>query len=355
MAIKPAWTAGLSFVLLLLVCSGLVSSEVYHIQSSPSDSCPAEPCLTLSQFANNSSNYVSINTTLLFLPGNHSLESELLVTNISMASMISRFTNASSTVITCNHLGRLDIAHVSVVYISGLTFVGCAGNRVDSVDRFTLEESSFIGQEDVSGTALTLVESSACLIKSFLSNNRGSNNHRSIECHDYYYSRSARKVDTWVGGAIVSTSSNVTFIESRFEENSAEVGGVIFSELHSNIIIINTTFIGNHADINTKYVHCPGGGVLYTENGGTVMIRNSHFIQNSANFSSRGGVLAGANNTTITITDSEFTSNSGARGGGVVAAWGATNTTITITDSEFASNSAAGWGGGVVDLSLIHI
>ena len=50
-----------------------------------------------------------------------------------------------------------------------------------------------------------------------------------------------------VGGAIVSTSSNVTVIKCKLKGNGAEVGGAIFSELQSNFVIINTTFRGNYA------------------------------------------------------------------------------------------------------------
>ena len=69
-----------------------------------------------------------------------------------------------------------------------------------------------------------------------------------------------------VGGAIVLTSSNINITGSRFEGNSAGVGGVIFSELHSNItiIILNTTLEGNH-DLKVHGNCNFGSGILYIE------------------------------------------------------------------------------------------
>ena len=56
---------------------------------------------------------------------------------------------------------------VGNVYISDLKFVGCTGNRVKYVDKFTLKDSSFVGLENITGTALELVETSANLVESY--------------------------------------------------------------------------------------------------------------------------------------------------------------------------------------------
>lgn len=110
---------------LLLVCSGagLVLSKVYHITPSSSDPCPVEPCLTLSQFVIDANDYVDYNMTLIFQPKGHILESECLIANIGMFSMLSNSSNAAIR-ITCNQLGRFTIDSVHTLLVSNLTFVG---------------------------------------------------------------------------------------------------------------------------------------------------------------------------------------------------------------------------------------
>ena len=48
------------------------ASEVYYVTTNSTDHCNVQlPCLTLSQFAVNSSHYLHSDTTLVFLPGTH--------------------------------------------------------------------------------------------------------------------------------------------------------------------------------------------------------------------------------------------------------------------------------------------
>ena len=63
----------------------------YHITPSPDILCLQNPCLTLSQFAANTSSYTGqeTNVSLIFFSGNHILDSALslsFVNNISMTS-----------------------------------------------------------------------------------------------------------------------------------------------------------------------------------------------------------------------------------------------------------------------------
>ena len=54
------------------------------------------------------------------------------------------------------------------------------------------------------------------------------------------------------GGAILSTKSSVTIIESVFEGNSAEAGGAIFCTLQASITIINSI---SDIHISTNCMH----------------------------------------------------------------------------------------------------
>ena len=186
-------------------------------------------CLTLSMLAANTGNYLDSNTTLIFPAGNHILDSELSVSNIDLLKLS---TNDSANVsIACSGNASLKFSNIRQLQISGLEFIGCS-SRVEFLDQFTLEDSSFHGRNS-DGSALELTQTNTNIVRSsFTSNTVGTyqrhvgfletikiNNHQ-WNIHSY----SAR-----VGGALVVTSSNLTISSSHFDSNTAELGGAIFS------------------------------------------------------------------------------------------------------------------------------
>ena len=327
-----------SLLLLVSVCSSQVFSEVYQITSSSGDPCPRDPCLTLSQFTNQTDSYLNDNITLIFQPGNHSLNSVLSVSHITMLSM---YGTSSSIVILCNGLGRFDLSSIPVVHVGNLTFIGCPGNKVESIHHFTLEYSSFIGQENAPGTALELIDTSASLCNSTFISNCGKE-------HKYY------------GGAILSARSNINITKSWFEGNHAQAGGAIYAEFQSNITITNSAFIGNFAktqsfvatmdDVVPLYSY--GGGVLYVTVGANVIIHNSLFINNSAGLI-YGGVVYALTSLTIIISHSQFINNFALNDGGVLYAEDIVN--ISINNSVFLNNHCDSCAGGVVLIAEVDM
>ena len=103
--------------------------------------------LTLSQFVNKSSIYLTNDTALnqIFSPGNYSLESELIIENVQLFSMYGWSISLSKAVITCGDNARFEFRNVGIVTVSGLEFVGCFENYVLSVGQFQLENSAFCG------------------------------------------------------------------------------------------------------------------------------------------------------------------------------------------------------------------
>lgn len=127
-----------AFFTLLFLCSlNRAVSEVYHIvPSSNNDLCPAS-CLTLSQFAKNSSSHLHVNTTLVFQPGIHHLTINLTL------SLLYNFTMnverpLTTVEIKCTRASRILLSSIQHIYISSLEFVGCEGNQVERVQQFVL-------------------------------------------------------------------------------------------------------------------------------------------------------------------------------------------------------------------------
>ena len=351
---------------LAIPASGKCGYHIISVIPSPDAPCNETElqCLTLSQLANSSSDYIGENTTLHFLPGEHSLDSTLLIKNSDSLYASSLDSNVT---IACSHSSAsFEFSNMSVVHISGLTFTGCTGNKFINITQLTLEDSKFIGNKDsnINSPALELIGSSAKLIRTELSHNYGSrvtsllceNGDNRDARNDFLYGWNRNdniEVSATAGGAIVSTHSNVTIDGSVFEGNSAQAGGAIFAEQQSNITITNSTFVGNQATALQSHQYCYFGGVLY--NGDheyfSVIIANNTFTDNSAY---DGGVLgmSRAVFAVISVTHSEFTNNSASQDGGVLCTY-AEHSNITITHSEFTNNNA-NQGGGVLRISDDH-
>ena len=109
--------------------------------------------------------------------------------------MLANSTLSSDSVITCHQDARFEFAGVRSVYVSGFKFIGCAGNRVESVNEFILEDSSFVGQEDIIGRALELVDTSANIVRSSFNYNKGDNVHLMHHVKCTCLGRSSRRVD----------------------------------------------------------------------------------------------------------------------------------------------------------------
>ena len=256
------------------------STTYYYVKPSSSNSYPTdEPCFTLQQLANSTNKLKNSSIELIFLPGNHHLDLELSIIGTNTVSMHSNITHSLSgdtVVINCNHSGKFKFERLNAVSVVSLTFIECNGSKAMGVPQFVIEDSSFIG-----GAALEFFQTSATLVRSTFYHNSGKKSHYVTNLRNHLQ----------VGGAIVATArSNITVLDSIFEENSAELGGAIFIDLGSHFIIINTSFSENSV-YDTEYERnfwiwisgCKrGGGVLYGDSGVTITIHDSQFTNNTA-------------------------------------------------------------------------
>ena len=142
------------FVFLLLYANSANSKLQYCITPSSgiSNWTTQDCCLTLSEFAANSSNYIGNETdiSLIFLPGNHSLDEDLVLSNVDNFSMLkeSHDNYSQSVFIKCiSGTEKFMINEASSALIRGLHFVGCGGNRVTMTKELTVEDTIFEGTE----------------------------------------------------------------------------------------------------------------------------------------------------------------------------------------------------------------
>ena len=274
-----------------------------YISPSPSTPCPhpSLPCLTLSQFAANSTMISDSSITLIFLSGNHSLNLTMSVSNITNLTMLS----VSSTLpqIMCHQGEYFSFFNISQVLIRSLRFIGCGDDKA-TISNITIDKSIFQGRNGTR-TALTMKNTIATIINSsFISYTVGS-------YRDSIEILKNQTLSANVGGAIVATGSNIAMKNSSFMENSADIGGAIFCETGTNITIIECMIAGNqgcHIDNDSLCF----GGALHCENGFTemsvaqIIILNSEFSKNNA---THGGFLTTYGNVNVTVKSSRFYGN----------------------------------------------
>ena len=292
--------------LVIWIClSATISMQetVIYISPLPTTPCPhpSLPCLTLSQFAANSTMISDSSITLIFLSGNHSLELILSVSNITNLTTLSM----SSTLpqIMCHQNEYFTFFNISLVLIQKLIFTGCGDSKV-IISNITIENSTFQGQNGTK-TALTMKGTIATITNSCFESYTVGTYRDSIEI------LSDPTFFTHVGGAIVATESNITIQESFFIENHADIGGAIFCETGTNITIIESTIAANQGCLKDNTSLC-FGGAIHCENGimemsvAQVIILSSEFSNNNA---THGGVLTTYGNYNVTVKSSIFRSN----------------------------------------------
>ena len=361
-------------VALILVHSAS-GSAVHYVTPSQGIQCPegeSMNCLTLSMLAANTSDFFDADMTLIFLSGNHILQTDLIMANIDKLLILT--TNASVTAsITCSSGVDLKFTNVTQLNISGLEFIGCS-STIELVDQFTLEDAGFHGGDYSS--ALQLIQTNTNIVRTYFTSNtvgilKNIPSVPYINSGDYYYSYLGRgqfsyqSINARAGGALLVTSSKVEISSSHFESNEAEVGGAIFSQMGGNITITNCTFFNNKANCRDQYC---SGGALFIGSGCTAVAHNNTFLNNTSEYSGGavallrgnfidyhnvysgnralhlGGGIAATNMSTVVLVESNFSNTAGDAGGAVFII----NGLVIINSSSFHGNEASQYQGGVV-------
>ena len=251
-----------------LVSCNTLSNEncsVYYIHPQ----CYSQPCIDISDFATNLSDYLHSCTHLVLLPGNHTLNSFFVIAHVENFSVSTHGNHGSASIVCDNQFVTIGFHHASNVNIDGVTFNRCK-TVVNLTKSYTVEDSSFFGMNMI-GTALLSFNTIAYL-----------SNCSFTEFHGTQINNAT------VGGAIITSNSTFLMYECVFEDNRALTGGALFVEQNSSLALNSCVFNrnGNHPS-NLGYISTKGGAISI-QNGHLVTITNSTFINNSA---SQGGVL----------------------------------------------------------------
>ena len=332
--------AQFTLVLVAALLSYCSAENVYCVTPTTTScsSCPhnSANCTTLSEYAQEAELYFISNTTMVFLLGDHVLDRNITVANVSSLTMHGESSSGNRATVVCTGSFHLIFINMVDLKIDSLAFTSFTSYvlHLYSMQYTELVNCSF---HDNDGTALVVESANITLA----GNSEFKRNHGLCG-------------DSLPRGAIYTVGSNLTFTgNATFLDNSAGIvgnflcnsGGAIYTQ---NTVISfsgTTNFINNSAGV---------GGAVYTLNFGRNVLSfngTTNFINNSAVCDSEGGGGAIYTSGVLSFSGtSNFINNSaGGDGGGGGAVYTLDNTVFSGT-TNFINNSAGGdsEGGGAV-------
>ena len=194
-----------SVILLLFVKS--IMCEQYYIQSANSNdniTCLTQQCLTLRAFSVRARHSHFSNVSLIFLPGNHSMEIDL---HFSSTKIVLIHSEANSSWIVCEHPKVFIFINVTQVEMSNMRFLGCGGNNLAHIKRFSVENCTFLHSK-VPNENISYIPG---VIVAFSSN---------------IVIRGSRFICTENKSVLNVLQSNITSSESLYEDNTAIILGL---------------------------------------------------------------------------------------------------------------------------------
>ena len=321
---------------------GSISCAVYHIVPSPSHNCPVESCLTLSSFAANISIYLDSNTSLIFQPGTHTVQSTLNITNVAEFSMMSH-QSLTSLHIICKEsiLSFFIFEAVDHIYINNLKVFGC--------------ENTIFKISPIRSTMIKTIVSSLILLGCTFENNKGNITVISAEYSNITVAETTFSSNT-VFLILSYTFCNSKFINSTFISNinagapSTILYGTGTASLSNTLIFTGCEFKNNYNGL---------GAIVVVHNFDNISIIDTRFTNNRARpcLSIFNSVVSIDNSVfkhnyasaitfrvcTVNMFDSVYDSNQGVRGGAITSY----DSVIHIHISDFKKNFAAFTGGAI--------
>ena len=309
-------TSKWQLTILLFLVSSCSAQSTYYVTPTPDTTCPGEPCHTLSEYvADQFFNNLPMNTTMEFLPGNHTLEQTISVANLTWLTLHGDSPSLPKVTsrIECTWPAGFVFINITELNINGMAFVSCGNHSSAAVNIVSVQQSDisycsfhYSMNADNYGGALYIQNSNVILTVDEFQNN--------------------------FGGALYIEDSTLNLARSTFQNNSAYFGGALYAE-DSILNLTGNRFQNNHAYIRSA------GGALGVIGDSTLIITGNTFQYNSANF---GGALYGEDST-LSLTGNTFQNNSAYVGG----ALGVVDSTLSITGNTFQNNSAYNLGGAL--------
>ena len=329
-------------------------------------SCPhnSTHCDTLSEYAQEAELYFTSNTTMVLLPGDHVLDRNITVANVTKLTMCRE--SSSDNIATFVRNGSVGFSFTNMVdfNIYSLAFTSynkswSYGSRPASNSALFLQSTKSAKLVNCSfhdnlGPALTVHNTSITLAENKFTHNQCGCESSGYNCN--------------LGCGITALNSTLTFTgNTTFHENNAsycDVTGAIWASASSLDFDGTNNFIGNSAECYGGAIHAKSksslsfngtstfshnsayeGGAIYTD--GIVMLTfngTNNLSHNSADM--YGGAIHAETNSSLSfIGTSDFSHNSADFEGGAIDAYN--NVVLTFTGASNFSSNIAEQGGAI--------
>ena len=285
--------------------------------------CPhSNHCTTLSEYAQEAELYFTSNTTMVFLPGDHALNMNITVSNVTRLTMRGESSSGNRATVVCS---------------------GSVGLRFTSMVEFKIYSLDFTSCSRLLRYAITVPDSPPGPVYAAL-DLQSTQHNELVNCS--FHGNPAT--------ALVVNNTDITLAGStKFTHNRAcgvnVLGGAIIA-LSSNLTFTgNTTFLDNSAN----FVQCPigtsvfGGGAVVTLNHTVLSLSGSNnFINNSAD-SGVGGAILTLGNAVLSLSGTNnFINNSAEIEGGAIYTF--KNTVLNLSETNNFINNCARIEGGAI-------
>ena len=352
--------------LLISTLSYCSAENVYCVTPTVTScsSCPhnSTNCTTLSEYAQEAELYFTSNTTMVFLPGDHTLDTNITVANVARLTMRGESSSGNGATIVCSGSVGLSFTSMVELKIHSLAFTSCS--RKFAITLPTINVALLL--QSTQDAELVNCSFHDNHVTALLVNNTDISLSGNTE-----FKHNNKLCGRIVGGGVTAFGSNLTFTgntnflnnglighlgcdsagaifasdstvlfngTSNFIDNLAYDGAAIFAS-YNTVLNFNgaSNFINNSAD---------GGGAIYASDN-TVLNFNgaSNFINNSAD--GDGGAIYARDNTVLSFSGANnFIKNSAYTSGGAICTIGS-NVSFSGA-SNFIKNSADYGGGGAI-------
>ena len=358
----------LATALLTTALSCCSAEDVYCVTPTATScsSCPPNStnCTTLSEYAHEAELYFTSNTTMVFLPGDHILDTNITVANVTRLTMHGESSSGSRATVVCNGSVGFLFSNMEHFIIHSLAFTACS--RAYTIEALDIANLILL-VPDSTQYNFSIPIKYALLLQS-------TQNAELVNCsfHDN------------LGTALVVDNTSIALIENNFTHNHCEsnscVGGGGIAAIGSNLTFTgNTMFIGNEANFggagifminstmsSTGSVHfirnsisgnitIPGiptyhlaAGIICASASSLHFNGTNNFINNSAQSLTvrRAGAICAVNNVSLSFSGTNNFTNNSAQYGGAIYAYN--NISLSFSGTNNFINNSAQYGGGAI-------
>ena len=335
----------------LYYCSA--TEKVYYVTpNGTSCSHSSTQCTTLSEYTKEAELYFTSNTTMVFLPGKHFLDTNITVANVTGLTMCGNVNSSSLPQVICDgpvgflftrmihfKIHSLAIASCSRAYTVLVDAILSLSSRPPDINlkyALILERSQYAELVNCSfhgnfGTALAVMNTNITIA----GNNDFTHNH--CESNSCVF-----------GGGIAAVSSNLTFMgNTTFLENTAIVAGSGMFMVDCRVSSTGSIHFINNS--NSGYIFpYVASGTIWAAASSLHFNGTNNFINNSAqsDIGGVGGAIYVLHNTNLSFTGvSNFEQNSAISAGAIYAAY---NSVLHFSGTSNFSSNHATIGGAIL-------